>query len=71
MAGIAISESKFYVIGGVTSKGQYINTAESFDVAKEQWMKIASLPNPVGSMQCCCVQLRLAVLKGMTTSLSE
>jgi len=71
MTGIAVNESSFYVIGGLTREGQSVNTVETFDVNKNRWKKITSLPMPVGSFQCCTIQLRLAVLQGMTTSLSE
>lgn len=71
MSGIAVSENKFFVIGGITREGDCVNTAETYDTMKDRWTKIASLPISTGAFQCCTMQLRLAVLQGMTTSLSE
>ena len=71
MSGICVSENTFFVIGGTTREGDCVNTAESYDTSKNRWQKIPSLPHAVGSLNCCSIQLRLAVLQGMTTSLSE
>ncbi len=71
MSGIAISDTKFYVVGGMTKDGQCVNTVETYDNAKDRWTKITSLPLDVGANHCCTIQLRLAVLQGMTTSMSE
>ena len=71
MSGIAVSDSKFYVVGGMTKDGDCVNTVETYDNSKDRWTKITSLPMTLGANQCCTIQLRLAVLQGMTTSLSE
>ena len=71
MSGISVNESKFFVVGGMTREGDCVNTVETYNVNKDRWTKIASLTVPTGAVQCCTIQLRLAVLQGMTTSLSE
>lgn len=71
MSGISVSDDKFYVIGGFTKEGETVDTVETYDANKDRWSKIVSLPIRLGAVQCCTMQLRLAVLQGMTTSLSE
>eukprot|EP00794_Sanderia_malayensis_P000300 gene300-927_t len=71
MTGIALSETKFYVVGGITRSGDSVNTVETYDQTKDRWTKITSLPLSVGANQCSTIQLRLAVLQGLITSISE
>ena len=71
MSGIAVSETSFYVIGGISRDGDCLNSAEIYDTTKDRWSKISALPVTTSAMQCCTIQLRLAVLQGMTTSFSE
>lgn len=71
MSGISVSDTKFYVVGGMSKDGECVNTVETYDVSRDRWTKIASLPLKISAMHCCTIQLRLAVLQGLTTSLSE
>ena len=71
MSGISVESTKFYVVGGMTKDGECVDTVETYDAEKDRWRKITSLPVGLGALQCCTIQLRLAVLQGMTTSLSE
>ena len=71
MSGISVSDTKFYVVGGMSKDGECVNTVETYDIARDRWTKITSLPMKISATQCCTIQLRLAVLQGMTTSMSE
>lgn len=71
LTGIAVNDTKIYVVGGMQKDGECVNTVETYDVSRDRWNKIASLPLSVSASQCCTIQLRLAVLQGMTTSMSE
>ncbi|XP_065649807.1 kelch-like protein 2 [Hydra vulgaris] len=71
MSGIAVSETRFYVVGGMSKEGECLNTSEVYDTTKDRWTKISPLPVSTSSMQCCAINLRLAVLQGMTASFSE
>eukprot|EP00112_Aurelia_sp_Birch-Aquarium-sp1_P017695 Seg413.6 transcript_id=Seg413.6/GoldUCD/mRNA.D3Y31 product="Kelch-like protein diablo" protein_id=Seg413.6/GoldUCD/D3Y31 len=71
MSGITINDTKFYVVGGMSKDGDSVNTVETYDISRDRWTKITSLPMAISATQCCTVQLRLAVLQGMTTSMSE
>ena len=71
MSGVSVSDTKFYLVGGTNKDGDCVNTVETYDASKDRWTKITSMPMKISAMQCCTVQLRLAVLQGMTTSLSE
>ena len=71
LSGISISGTKFYVVGGMSKDGECVNTVETYDVSRDHWTKITSLPMKISATQCCTIQLRLAVLQGLTTSMSE
>jgi len=71
LSGISIDDTKFYVVGGMSKDGECVNTVETYDISRDHWSKITSLPMKISSTQCCTIQLRLAVLQGLTTSMSE
>ena len=71
LCGVSTSDTKFYVVGGMSKDGESVNTVETYDILRDHWTKITSLPLKISATQCCTIQLRLAVLQGLTTSLSE
>lgn len=66
MSGISSNDGKFYVVGGFTKKGEVVKTVESYDVTKNQWIKVTPLPNEVGAASCCTLKITLAVLPELT-----
>ena len=50
-AGAAVWNEKLYVVGGWD--GRALNAVERFDITKDEWELVKSLPRPTTGVRCC------------------
>ena len=55
-AGAAVWKEKIYVVGGWD--GRALDTVERFDVIRDEWELIKSLPRPTTGVRCCFLNLK-------------
>jgi len=63
LCGIAVSESDFFVVGGINKEGESMRNVDTYNVNTCKWRKSTSLPVSLGGIQCCAMKLRLALLQ--------
>lgn len=68
-AGVAVAYGeKIYVIGGVSSSGTVINTAQVFDPLANNWQTLASMPTPREHLAAAVIDSLIYVIGGRNFS---